>query len=402
MKSNMVILHGARTPMAEYVGTPGFGKLKDFTACQLGALAAREAIKRSGVEPGWISQVFMGNANQTANDALYGARDVMLRVEGIPLSTPALTVNRLCGSGVQSIVSGCHAIMAGEAEFVLAGGMESMSQSPYVVRGVRGTASRFGQNMVLEDSLFASLRHGLIDMAMAQTAEKLARQYGISRKDCDQYAYECQQKAKVALEKKLFDDEKVAVDIVDRKGKVTRIWDDDHAKPETTLEALAELKPAFGPEGMVTGGNASGIVDGAAAVVLTTEEWAAKKGLKPLARIVSWGIAGVDPTIMGLGPAPSTRQALERAGLKLADIDVVELNEAFAPQALAVIKELGLDPARVNPNGGAIALGHPLGATGTILTLKLALDMQRKKARYGMATMCIGGGQGITLIIERL
>ncbi|MFQ6091338.1 MAG: thiolase family protein [bacterium] len=402
LQKEIVIVGGARTPMAEYAGTPGAGKLKDFSACELGAIAGKAALERARAKPEWIDHVVMGLANHDAVDALYGARDVCLRIEGMPIETPALTVNRICGSGAQAIVNGAQMILLDEADFVLAGGMESMSQTPYAVRGIRGTPIRFGPGVMLEDVLFQSLNHPLIGMFMAQTAEKLARRYGITREDSDRFAYESQMRAKVALEKKLFEEERVAVEVVDRKGNVTVVNEDDHCRPDTTLEALAKLRPAFGRDGLVTAGNASGIVDGGAAVVVTTMEKAEEHGLTPLARLVSWGIAGVDPTIMGIGPAPASRKALEKAGLTQDDIDLWEINEAFAPQYLAVEKELELDRSKVNVNGGAIALGHPLGATGCILTLKLIMELHRRKGRYGISTMCIGGGQGIALLVEAL
>ncbi len=402
MDKDIVILAGARTPMAEYSGTPGYGKLKDVSACELGAIAGREALKRSKIDPKLIGHVVMGNANQSGYDGLYGARDVALRIESIKMETPALTLNRICGSGAQAIVSAAQLVMLGEAEAVLAGGMESMSQTPYVVRGLRGTPVKFGPGIMLEDALFQSLNHPLIGMFMAQTAEKAARQYGVTRKDCDEYAYLCQMRAKEAAAKDLFKDEKVAVEILDKKGKPTFVLEDDHAKPDTTLEDLMKLKPAFGRDGLVTAGNASGIVDGAAAVVVTSGKRAKAEGLKPVARLVDWGIAGLDPTVMALGPVPAVQQLLAKTGLKLKDIDLIEINEAFAPQTVACERALGLDREKYNVNGGAIAWGHPLGATGCILTIKLIHELHRRKAKYGISTMCIGGGQGIALLVEAI
>lgn len=400
MEKDIVILGGARTPMAEYAGTPGYGKLKDVSACELGAIAGKEALKRSGIDPKLIGHVIMGNANQSGYDGLYGARDVALRLEEISLETPALTLNRICGSGAQAIVSGAQLIMLGEAEAVLAGGMESMSQTPYVVRGLRGVPIKFGPGVMLEDALFQSLNHPLINMYMAQTAEKAARQYGVKRKDCDEYAYLCQMRAKAAAEKDLFKDEKVPVSMVDKKGNVTLFNEDDHAKPDTTLEALAKLKAAFGRDGLVTAGNASGIVDGGAAVVVTSGRVAKREGLKPIAKLVDWGVAALDPTVMALGPVPAVKQVLAKTGLKLDDIDLIEINEAFAPQTVACERALGLNREKYNVNGGAIAWGHPLGATGCVLTIKLIYEMRRRKAKYGISTMCIGGGQGIALLLE--
>lgn len=401
-RKEIFIIDGARTPMAEYSGSPRGGKLKDLTACELGAIAGREAIRRSGVPPELIGHVIFGNANQAGIDGLYGARDVGLRIEGIPISTPALTVNRICGSGAQAIVNGAQELLLGESDFVLAGGMESMSQTPYAIRGLRGTPLKFGPGIMLEDVLYQSLRHPLVNLFMAQTAEKLGRKYGITRKESDEYAYLSQMRAKSAIEKGLFEDEKIAVEVRDSKGNVMVVKEDDHIRPDTTLEALSKLKPAFSPDGIVTAGNASGIVDGAAAVVMTTKEKVEEFRLKPKAKLISWGIAGCDPTIMGIGPVPSTRIALEKAKLKLEDIDLIEVNEAFAPQYLAVEKELGLNREKTNVNGGAIALGHPLGATGAILTLKLIYELIRRKKRLGISTMCIGGGQGICLIVEAI
>ncbi len=400
MDKDIVILSGARTPLAEYSGTPGYGKLKDLSACELGAIAGKEALKRSGIDPKLIGHVIMGNANQAGYDGLYGARDVALRIEQISMDTPALTLNRICGSGAQAIVSAAQLVMLGEAEAVLAGGMESMSQTPYVVRGLRGTPIKFGPGIMLEDALFQSLNHPLIGMYMAQTAEKAARKYGVTRKECDEYAYLTQMRAKAALEKDLFKDEKVPVSMVDKKGNVTYFNDDDHLKPDTTLEALAKLKPAFGRDGLVTAGNASGIVDGGAAVVVTSGKVAKREGLKPIARLVDWGIAALDPTVMALGPVPAIEQVLAKTGKKLKDIDLIEINEAFAPQTIACERALGLDREKYNVLGGAIAWGHPLGATGCVLTIKLINEMRRRKAKYGISTMCIGGGQGIALLIE--
>lgn len=388
------IVAGARTPMAEYIGA-----LKDFTAVELGALAAREALKRSRVEPGEIEHVVMGNAQQTSSDAIYGARHVGLK-SGIPQEVPALTVNRLCGSGIQSVVSAAHLIMAGEARAVLAGGMESMSQAPFVVRGVR-EGLRLG-NAKLEDSLMAALLDSYCNLYMANTAERLAGEYGISREASDAYALRSQQAAAAAYREGRIQEEIVAVEIPGKRGKKdTAVFsEDDHRRPDTTLEGLARLKPAFGNEGMVTAGNASGIVDGAAAVVVASGDFVRERGLESMGRIVSWAYAGVPPSLMGIGPAPATRLALARASLRLDEIDLIEVNEAFAPQVLAVEKELGLDRERTNVNGGAIALGHPLGATGTRLLLTLLYELRRRKLRLGLATACIGGGQGIAMIVE--
>ncbi len=392
MTQDVVILGGARTPMAEYVGS-----LKDLSALELGGLAARGALERTGVKAEWVDHVVMGNAMQTSGDALYGARHVGLRA-GIPIEVPALTVNRLCGSGIQSVVSAAQMIRLGEAKTVVAGGMESMSQAPHVIRGARA-GFRLGEGK-LEDSLLVALLDTQCGLYMAQTSDKLAREKGVTREDMDAFAVRSQRAAGAAVERGVFKDEIVPVE-VSQGRKTVRVEADDHLRPDTTIEGLASLKPAFGKDGLVTAGNASGIVDGAAALLLASREQAQQRGIKPLASIVSWGIVGVPPEIMGIGPVPATRKALEAAGLSLKDIDLVEINEAFAGQYLAVEKELGLEREKTNVNGGAIALGHPLGATGTRLLLTLALELRRRKASYGLASACIGGGQGIAMIIKR-
>jgi acetyl-CoA acetyltransferase family protein len=391
---DIVILAGARTPMGRYGGG-----LRDFSAQELGAVAARAAIERAGVEPAEFDHVIFGNAQQTSGDAIYGARHVGLKA-GLPKEVPALTVNRLCGSGMESIVQAAHRLLLGEAKMVLAGGMESMSQAPHVVRGARW-GFRLGEGK-LEDSLMVALLDSYCGCSMSDTAENLAREMGITRRASDEYALLSQQRAEAAYQACRIKDELVPVEIRSKKGS-TFFSEDDHRRPETTLEGLAKLPAAFRADGIVTAGNASGIVDGAAAVVVTTEAIAKSKGKKPLGRLVSWGVAGVEPRLMGIGPVPATRKALEMAGLTLKDIDLIEVNEAFAPQYLAVEKELGLDRERTNVNGGAIALGHPLGATGTRLVLTLLLELRRRpegSGRYGLATACIGGGQGIAVIVE--
>ncbi len=393
MSEATYIVNGARTAMGDYVGA-----LKDFSANELGAMASRAALKRAAVAPEEIEHVVMGNALQTSRDAAYGARHVALQA-GVPIEVPALTVNRLCGSGIQSVVSAAHLMMAGEARVALAGGMESMSQAPHVVRGARA-GLRLGQGE-LEDSLMTSLMDSQCGLYMAATADNLAAQYGVTREESDRYALRSQQAADRAYREGKFKDEIAPVEIKTKNG-VELFAEDDHRRPETTLENLARLKPAFAQQGLVTAGNASGIVDGGAALVVATESFVRERKLAPLGRIVSWAYAGVPPEIMGIGPAPATRKALERAGLKLSDMDLIEVNEAFAPQYLAVEKELGLPREKTNVNGGAIALGHPLGATGTRLLLTLLLELARRKGRYGLATACIGGGQGIAMIVEAL
>lgn len=393
MSKDVFILGGKRTPMGEYVGA-----LKDISAIDLGAIAARGAFEATGVGPEEIDHTVMGNALQTSGDAIYGARHVALKA-GVPFERPALTVNRLCGSGIQSIISGAQMIQLGEAETALVGGMESMSQAPHVIRGARSGFPLGGGK--LEDSLMVALLDTYCNTPMAGTAENLARKFEISRDEQDEYALRSQQEAKRAKDAGYFAEEIVPVEIKSRKS--TSLFDaDDHLRPETTLEGLAKLRPAFAKDGFVTAGNASGIVDGAAAVIICGEEFVKRRNAKPMGRIVSWAYAGVEPEIMGIGPVPATRQALAKAGLKLSDMDLVEVNEAFAAQYLAVEKELGLDRSRTNVNGGAIALGHPLGATGTRLVITVLHELHRRGGRYGLATACIGGGQGIAMIVERI
>ena len=387
------ILGGKRTPMGEYVGA-----LKDVSAIDLGAIASRAAIQNSKIEATDIDHTVIGNALQTSGDAIYGARHVALKA-GVPFDRPALTVNRLCGSGIQSIISGAQMIQLGEAQTCLVGGMESMSQAPHVIRGAR-SGFALGQGK-LEDSLMVALLDTYCNTPMAGTAENLARKFEISREEQDAYALRSQQEAKRALDSGYLAEEIVPVEIQGRKG-VTTVSVDDHARPETTLEGLAKLKPAFAKDGFVTAGNASGIVDGAASLVIADEDFVKQRDLKPFGRIVSWAYAGVEPDIMGIGPVPATRAVLSKAGLTLNDIDLIEVNEAFAAQYIAVEKELGLDRSKTNVNGGAIALGHPLAATGTRLVLTILHELHRRSARYGLATACIGGGQGIAMIVERL
>ena len=399
MKNNreIVFLSGRRTAM----GTFG-GSLKDFSATQLGAIASRAAIESAAVTPDQVDHVVFGNALQTSGDAIYLARHVGLQA-GAPVETPALTLNRLCGSGFQAIASGAQEILLGDANVALVGGAESMSQAPHVVRGARfGDRLRLGEPAgAMEDMLWTALTDTQCDMSMAQTAEKLAEQYGVTREVADEIAYQSQQRAKAAWDAGRFNEEVVGVTIKTRKGE-TVFKADEHMRPETTREALAALRPYFKKDGLVTAGNASGIGDGAAALVIADAKWAEQNGKKPLARLLSWGVAGVDPSIMGIGPAPASRKALEKAGLKIEDMDLIELNEAFAPQAAAVSKELGLDPNKTNVDGGAIALTHPLAASGARITVHLIHELRRRGARYGLGTACIGGGQGMAVVIEAL
>jgi acetyl-CoA acetyltransferase family protein len=391
--TDVFIVGGARTPMTEYVGA-----LKDVSALELGAIAARAAFAKSGVKPEWIDHTVVGNVLQTSSDAIYGARHVALKA-GVPVEVPALTVNRLCGSGIQAAVSGAQLIQLDEAAIVLTGGIESMSQAPHVIRGLR-SGLRLGQGK-LEDYLYEALLDPYCGLFMAQTAEKCAEKYGISRAEQDRFACRSQQLATRAWNEGRFSDEVVPVEIKTRKG-VTVVDRDDHMRPETTMDGLAKLPAAFSKDGTVTAGNASGIVDGGAALILASARAVDDKALTPLARLVSWASVGVDPSFMGMGPAPATRRALDRAGLTLDQIDLIEVNEAFAGQYLSVEKELGLDREKVNVNGGAIALGHPLGASGTRLLLTVTLELKRRKQKYGLATACIGGGQGIAAVVESL
>ena len=393
---DIAIVSGARTPFGRYCG-----KLKDFTAQELGAIAGKGAIERAGLELREFDHAVFGNAQQTSGDALYGARHVGLRA-GLPIETPALTVNRLCGSGMQAIVNAAQMIQLGEASVVLAGGMEAMSQAPFVIRGRDGFTLAPGGK--LEDSLMVALLDSYCGLYMANTAELYGEQQGITRQAQDEFALRSQQKADAAYIDGRLREELVPVPQRNSKGEATgeSLTEDDHRRPQTTMEGLAKLKPAFGKKGTVTAGNASGIVDGGAAVVVMSLENALKRGLKPLGRIVSWSVAGVDPKLMGRGPVPATKVALQKAGLSLDYIDLIEVNEAFAAQYLAVEKELGLDREKVNVNGGAIALGHPLGATGTRLVITLLYELRRRKKKYGLATACIGGGQGIAMVVESL
>jgi acetyl-CoA acetyltransferase family protein len=391
--TDVVIVAGARTAMARYTGA-----FKDISANELGAAASREAIRRAGTDPAEFDHAIFGNVMQTSSDALYGARHVALKA-GLKVETPAVTVNRLCGSGIESIAQAAMRILLGDSTLVLAGGMENMTQSPHVIRGAR-TGFKLGEGK-LEDSLMSGLLDTYCGCNMAETAENVAAEYGVTRKDSDEYALRSQQAAEAAVLAGKMRDEIVPVEV--KVGRKTELFGvDDHRRPETTLETLSKLGPAFRKDGIVTAGNASGIVDGAAAVVVTHAKTADARGWKPLGRIVSWATVGVEPRVMGIGPVPASQKAMAAAGLKIAQIDRVEVNEAFAPQYLAVEKGLGLDRAKTNVNGGAIALGHPLGASGTRLILTLLLELRRTNLRYGLATACIGGGQGIAMIVEAM
>ncbi|MBM7702513.1 acetyl-CoA C-acetyltransferase [Metabacillus iocasae] len=390
---DVYILEGARTP----IGTFG-GALKDINPTELGIIASKEALKRSGVRSEEVDVSVTGNIIDSAKNAPYIARHISLGT-GIPIESPSLTVNRLCGSGLQAVISVAQSIRLDEAEVGLACGTENMSLAPFSLRG-----SRFGTGLKapqMDDMLWATLTDEHCGYGMGVTAENLAKKYEISRESQDEFALESQKRAAKARAEGVFADEIVPVEIKTRKG-VKVIKDDEHIREDTTIESLSRLKPAFEKEGTVTAGNASGINDGAAALVLASEAYVNETNKKPLARIVSWGIAGVDPEIMGIGPVPAIQQALKRANLSLQDIEFFEVNEAFAAQYLAVEKELNLDRSITNVNGGAIALGHPVGASGARVLYSLVLELKRRQKKYGVASLCIGGGQGIAMVVEAL
>jgi acetyl-CoA C-acetyltransferase len=390
---DVVIVSGARTA----IGTFG-GAFREVTARDLAAAAIREAVSRSGLRPDEIEEVVLGCVGQIGENA-YVARTAALTA-GLPQETTAFTVNRLCGSGLQAVVSAAQVIQTGGAERVVAGGTEQMSGFPFLDR-----QTRWGQRLgsfQMEDALTSALTCPFNACHMGVTGENVAEQYGVSRADQDAFALESQRRAAAAIAAGRFTEQIVPVAVPQRRGDPKLVQTDEHPKPDSTAEGLAALRPVFKKDGSVTAGNASGINDAAAALVLTSGRFARQRGLKPLLRLRASAVAGVDPAIMGIGPIPAVRKVLARAGLSAGDLDLVELNEAFAAQALAVIRDLDLDPARVNPNGGAIALGHPVGATGSILTVKSLYELQRADAETALVTMCIGGGQGIAAIFERL
>jgi acetyl-CoA C-acetyltransferase/acetyl-CoA acyltransferase 2 len=394
LSKSLVIVGAKRTAFGTMSGT-----LKGVSATDLAVHAAKAAIAQAGIAADAIGHVIIGNVMQTSPDAIYCARHVGLKA-GLPITTPALTVNRLCGSGFQAVINGAEQLLLGEHEAVLVGGTENMTQAPHILRGGR-EGWPFGKAPQVEDSLWSALTDSYTNTPMAVTAENLATKYGLSRQDCDAYALQSQQRWAAANEKGLFKDEIAPLSIQQKKATI-EFAVDEHPRPQTTLEALAKLPPVFKKDGVVTAGNASGICDGAACLVLTTEEFAKSKGLKPLARLVHWGVAGVDPSIMGIGPAPAIKNALARAELKQSDIDLFEVNEAFAPQYLAVEKELGLPKDKTNVNGGAIALGHPLGASGARITTHLVYELARRNGRYAVGSACIGGGQGLAVVLVRV
>ena len=393
---DVVFLSGVRTPFGTFGGT-----LKDMSAVDLTVVAAKAAIQRAGVEPAEVQHSIFGNVIQTTSDAIYFARHVALKA-GCAIETPALTVNRLCGSGFQAVITGAQEILLGEADVCLVGGGESMSTAPHVARGLRwGTP--LGKSPPLEDMLWEALTDPIPNLKMAETAERLGEKYQLNRSCVDEFAYRSQLLAKQAWDSNVYADEVVPVPVKNPKTRQTEEFRrDEHMRPDTTLEALTKLKPYFKEGGLVTAGNASGIGDGAAAMVIASDEYARRKGLRPLARLVAWGVAGVDPAIMGIGPVPASRNALQKAGMSIDDMDLIEVNEAFAPQACAVERELQIPREKFNVHGGAIALSHPLGASGARIITTLVHELRRRGARYGLATMCIGVGQGIATIVERV
>jgi len=389
-----------RTPVGRYGGA-----FKDLRPDDLAALVVAEVVRRSGIDPATIEDVIFGCANQAGEDNRNVARMAAL-LAGLPVEVPGQTVNRLCGSGLQAINSAYHAIVAGEGNCFLAGGVESMTRAPFVM-AKPGTAYPCGDQSLVDSTIGwrfvnPALARFFPPHSMGETAENIAERDSVSREDQDAFALESQQRAAAAIAAGKFRDEIVPVTIPGPKGESVIVDADEHPRPETTLVALQRLRPAFKEGGSVTAGNASGVNDGAAAVVIANEASLPFNGHRPMARIIAAAVAGVDPAVMGIGPVPAARKALARAGLSAADLDVVELNEAFAAQAVACIRALDLDPAKVNPNGGAIALGHPLGSTGARLMTTLVHELRRSEGRYGMVAMCIGVGQGIATIVERI
>ncbi|MGI8384271.1 acetyl-CoA C-acetyltransferase [Robertmurraya sp. P23] len=390
--SNIVLVDGARTAFTEIAGT-----FRGISATDLGVEAARGAILKANINPEDIDQVVFANVQQSSKDAHILARHIGLKA-GLPVHVPALTINRLCGSGVEAIITAARYIMTNEAKAVLAGGTESMSNVPHVIPGMRWGSPLGGPG--IEDWVWDGLYDTVGDCTMADTAENLAEKYGISREEADSHAHTSHERALAAIEKGYMTEEIVPVVAKERKG--SKIVNQDEHVRKTSMEKLAKLKPRFRENGIVTPGNASGMVDGAASVIVTSSEFAAEKGLKPIARLLSWAVVGVEPKYMGIGPVPAIQSALQKANLTLKDLDLIEINEAFSAQYLACQKELGFDPEIGNVNGGAIALGHPLAASGTRITLSLAYELQRSAGKYGASAVCIGGGQGIATIWERL
>lgn len=393
---DVVFLSGVRTAFGTFGGT-----LKDFSPVDLTVVAAKSAIERAGIAPDDVQHTIFGNVLQTTADSIYFSRHVSLKA-GCPIGTPALTVNRLCGSGFQAIVNGAQEILLGDADVCLVGGGESMSQAPHVARGLRW-GTQLGKSPVLDDTLWEGLTDSYVGLAMAQTAENLAEQYGLDRGHVDDFALRSQVLARDAWAGGVYENEVVGIQVRNpRSREMEEFRRDEHMRPDSTAAGLARLKPVFKATGVVTAGNASGIGDGAAALVISSGEFARRRMLKPLARLVSWGVAGVDPRIMGIGPVPAAKMALARAQLTIGDMDLIEVNEAFAPQACAVERELAIPRERLNIHGGAIALSHPLGASGARIAAHLLHALQMTGKRYGLGSACIGGGQGIALIVESL
>jgi len=393
MAREVVVLSGVRTAIGDYGGA-----LKDVPPTALGATALREAVARAKIDPAEVGHVVLGSVIHGEARDMYVSRVAAIEA-GLPVGTPCLTVNRLCGSGLQAIVSAAQHILLGDTDCVIGGGAESMSRAAYFL-----PSGRWGQRMgdaAIVDAMVGALHDPFGHGHMGVTAENVAAKYGITREEQDRFALESHHRAANALEKGYFASQIVPIEVKTKKGPVA-FTVDEHVRRDATIEDMQKLKPAFKKDGTVTAGNASGINDAAAAVVMMEAGAAQKRGLKPMARLVAYAHAGVDPQVMGLGPIPAVKRVFEKAGLKPADMDVVESNEAFAVQAMAVTRDLGLDPAKVNPNGGAVALGHPIGATGAILTTKAIYELHRTGKRYGLVTMCIGGGQGIAAIFERV
>ena len=389
----VVVISGVRTAIGDFGGA-----LKDFAPTDLGARCVREALSRAKVAPEEVGHVVFGNVIHTETKDMYLSRVCAIN-GGIPKEVPAMTLNRLCGSGLQAIVSAAQIVALGDADVAVAGGAESMSRANYWLPAARW-GSKMGDQLVV-DALTGALSDPFDATHMGVTAENVAAKYGLTRATQDEFSVESHRRAANAIQNGYFKDQILPIEIKDRKG--TKLFDtDEHVRSDVSMENLGKLKTVFKKDGTVTAGNASGINDGAAAVVLMERKLAEKKGLKPMARLVAYGHAGVEPTLMGLGPIPAVRNAMQKAGLKVSDMDVIESNEAFAAQACAVAKDLGFDPKKVNPNGGAVALGHPIGATGCIISLKALYELQRIKGKYALVTMCIGGGQGIAAIYERL
>ena len=394
-RDGVVFLSAVRSPF----GTFG-GALRDLPVADLTARVAKAAIERAGIEPGDIDSTILGNVLFTATDSAYFSRHVALKA-GCSIDSSALTVNRLCGSGFQSVVSGAQEILLGDSRVCLVGGADSMSQAPHVARIRWGTP--LGKSPELEDTLWEALRDSHVDLAMGETAENLADHYKLDRQCVDEFALRSQQLARDAWSAGAFADEVVPIEVKNPKTRKVEMFErDEHMRPDTTIEGLAKLKPVFRETGVVTAGNASGIGDGAGTLVISSAAFATGRGLKPLGRLVSWGIAGVDPRIMGIGPVPAARKALAGAGLTLADMDIVEVNEAFAAQACAVERELGIEREKLNRQGGAVALSHPLAASGARITAHLLHTLRAEGKRYGLGSACIGGGQGIALIVEAM